>query len=203
MSIAGAAPLRSLPGTRVRDVTDATRGGQVRRLDPRHVGDHLDRLFRAAWALSGNRDDAEELVQETYVRVLARPRWLRSDDDLGYLLHALRNTHLDRVRSRGRRPSEVPLEEHAEPRDRGSASEPHAALEAAALFEVIAGLPQPFREALVAIDVAGLSYREAAKALRVREATITTRLHRARARVAAELREPPATPTNISGGHHE
>jgi len=198
MSIAGAG---ALSGSTVHEVTDAMPGGAVRRLDPRHVGDHLDRLFRAAWALSGDRDDAEELVQETYARVLARPRWLRSDDDLGYLLHALRNTHLDRLRTTRRRPSEVPLEEQAEPHDRTASSEPHAALEAAALFAVIAGLPQPFREALVAIDVAGLSYREAAKAFGVREGTITTRLHRARARVAAQLREQDAAPTTITGGH--
>jgi RNA polymerase sigma-70 factor (ECF subfamily) len=52
---------------------------------------------------------------------------------------------------------------------------------------VIAELPDPFREALVAIDVVGLSYSEAARALRVREATVTTRLHRARKRVAQAL----------------
>ncbi|HVP01299.1 MAG TPA: RNA polymerase sigma factor [Solirubrobacteraceae bacterium] len=183
-------------------MTDATSGAGARRLDPRGVGDHLDRLFRAAWALAGNRDDAEELVQETYARVLAKPRWLRGDDDLGYLLRALRNTHLDRVRGARRRPAEVPLDGQPEPRDRVATREPHAALEAADLFAVIAALPRPFREALVAIDVAGLSYREAARAFRVREATITTRLHRARARVAAELRESAPAPAPISGGDH-
>ena len=61
-------------------------------LDPAWLGDHLDRLYRAAWALSGTRVDAEDLVQETYARVLARPRLLRNGDDLGYLLRALRNT---------------------------------------------------------------------------------------------------------------
>ena len=57
-------------------------------------------------------------------------------------------------------------------------------------------LPDDFRDALVAIDVVGLSYREAARALRVREATITTRLHRARQRVAAALTsvDPPTAP---------
>ena len=55
------------------------------------------------------------------------------------------------------------------------------------LYAQIAGLPDPFREALVAIDVVGLSYREAARALRVREATITTRLYRARRRLADGL----------------
>ena len=63
-----------------------------RTLDPARLGDHLDRLYRAAWALCGSREDAEDLVQETFARLLARPRWLRNEDDIGYLLRALRNT---------------------------------------------------------------------------------------------------------------
>ena len=71
-----------------------------RTLDPARLGDHLDRLYRAAWALCGSREDAEDLVQETYARVLARPRLLRNEDDLGYLLRALRNTFLNQKRTR-------------------------------------------------------------------------------------------------------
>jgi RNA polymerase sigma-70 factor, ECF subfamily len=55
------------------------------------------------------------------------------------------------------------------------------------VFAAIAALPTDFRDALVAIDVAGLSYGDAAKALRVREATITSRLFRARNQVAMSL----------------
>src|SRR3954469_21394771 len=64
----------------------------ARELDPQRLGDHIDRLYRAAWGLCGSREDAEDLVQETYAKVLARPRLLRREDDLGYLLRALRNT---------------------------------------------------------------------------------------------------------------
>jgi RNA polymerase sigma-70 factor (ECF subfamily) len=71
--------------------------------------------------------------------------------------------------------------------DTGNGNRPESAIETAELFAAIAALPQAFREAVVAIDVAGLSYAEAARALRVREATITTRLHRGRARISAEL----------------
>ena len=70
-----------------------------RPLETSRLGDHLDRLYRAAWALTGSREDAEDLVQETYARVLARPRLLRNDDDLGYLLRALRNTFLTQKRT--------------------------------------------------------------------------------------------------------
>ena len=61
--------------------------------------------------------------------------------------------------------------------------------------------------ALVAVDVLGLSYREAARALRVREATITTRLFRARKQVAAKLADPEADRSATSAPalapHHE
>ena len=63
------------------------------------------------------------------------------------------------------------------------------------LYATIAALPEDRRLALVAVDVLGLSYREAARALRVREATITTRLFRARKQVdtaARPLQDPPA-----------
>jgi RNA polymerase sigma-70 factor (ECF subfamily) len=91
---------------------------RLRRLEPEHLGDHLDRLFRAAWAMTGSREDAEDLVQDTYMRVLARPRFLRGDDDLGYLLRVLRNTHVSRLRAAGRRPAGVPFPEDApEPDD--------------------------------------------------------------------------------------
>lgn len=53
----------------------------------------------------------------TYAKVLTRPRWLRRDDDLGYLLGVLRNTHISRLRYQDRRPREVPLESSAEPAD--------------------------------------------------------------------------------------
>ncbi|MDQ3723062.1 MAG: RNA polymerase sigma factor, partial [Actinomycetota bacterium] len=148
-------------------------------------GDHLDRLYRAAWALCGSREDAEDLVQETYARVLARPRLLRERDDLGYLLRALRNTFLDQVRERGRRPvaAAVALED-VDPVDPRGDLRPEHAMESRELFAAIAALPADFRDVLVAVDVAGLSYKEAAVALRVRPGTVMSRLYRARERVA-------------------
>jgi RNA polymerase sigma-70 factor (ECF subfamily) len=139
--------------------------------------------------MCGDRHDAEDLVQETYVRVLGRRRVLRSDDDIGYLLRALRNTHVSRLRAAGARPEPQTMPDPPERTDPRPSWQPQQAIEASELFAAIAGLDQPFREAIVAIDVAGLSYREAARALRVREATITSRLHRARLRVADALEE--------------
>ena len=84
-----------------------------RQLDPRAIGDHIDRLHRAAWALCGSREDAEDLVQETFARVLAKPRLLRREDDLGYLLRAMRNVFLSQRRTESRRPRTSPLPEEA------------------------------------------------------------------------------------------
>jgi RNA polymerase sigma-70 factor (ECF subfamily) len=154
-----------------------------RTLDPARLGDHVDRLFRAAWALCGSREDAEDLVQETYARVLARPRLLRHEDDLGYLLRALRNTFLNerRTQSRRLRPATLPDEVDliADPRAR----QPDAALEVAEVYAAIAALPNDYRDVLVAVDVAGLSYKEASRALRIREGTVMSRLYRARQQV--------------------
>ena len=66
-----------MPRSSIARVADPQPGGALRRLNPDDLGDHLDRLYRAAWALCGNRDEAEDLVQDTYADVLARPRWLR------------------------------------------------------------------------------------------------------------------------------
>jgi RNA polymerase sigma-70 factor (ECF subfamily) len=157
-------------------------------LDPETLGDHFDRLFRAAWALCGSREDAEDLVQETYARVLARPRVVRRDHDLGYLLQALRNTFISQLKTRGRRPRSAGLDaETLGLPDPSTAAEPQGAAEAHEVFAAIALLPGDQRDALAAIDVAGLSYGEAARTLHVREATIATRLFRARHRVARML----------------
>jgi RNA polymerase sigma-70 factor (ECF subfamily) len=167
-----------------------------RQLDPEALGDHTDRLYRAAWGLCGSREEAEDLVQETFERVLRRPRFLHSEDDLGYLLRVLRNTFFSARRAAGRRPQTTPLPDDIDLLEDRALPSTESRIESAELYAAIARLPDDFRDALVAIDVAGLSYREAARALRVREATITTRLHRARQRVARELvNEPPSGPS--------
>ena len=162
-----------------------------RTLDPSVLGDHIDRLFRAAWALSGSRVDAEDLVQETFARVLAKPRRVRNDDDLGYLLQALRNTFISSRRAAARRLAPAVLDESLEAADPNPTSRPEEAVEAREVFAVIAGLREPFRDALVAIDVAGLSYAEAAELLGTKEATISSRVSRARVQVARGMKTAP------------
>ena len=158
-----------------------------RTLDPARLGDHLDRLYRAAWALCGSREDAEDLVQETYARVLAKPRLLRNEDDLGYLMRALRNTFYSRLKTESRRLRPGPLPEQLDVVADPHARDPEAAVEAGELYAAIAALPDDFRDVLVAVDVTGLSYKEAARALRIHEGTVMSRLYRARQQVVRRV----------------
>jgi RNA polymerase sigma-70 factor (ECF subfamily) len=158
-----------------------------RQLDPARLGDHLDRLYRAAWALTGSRADAEDLVQDTYARVLSRPRFLRNDDDLGYLLRVLRNTFLNAKRTQRRRPRTDPLPEGAEFVEQRASTQPEQALEARLVYEAVAALPDDYRDVLVAVDVAGLSYGEAASTLRIPQGTVMSRLYRGRQQIARQL----------------
>jgi RNA polymerase sigma-70 factor, ECF subfamily len=157
-----------------------------RRLDPDRVVEHLPVLYRAARAWSRSREEAEDLVQETFARVLARPRFLRGEDELGYLLRALRNTLISQRRAESRRPQTAPLLDELGVGAR-SGDDPAEAAEIRQVYAAVHELPQEFRDALVAVDIVGLSYREASRALGVPEGTVTSRLFRARDRVAALL----------------
>src|ERR1700751_5642156 len=159
----------------------------MRTLDPESLPKHVDRLYRAAWALCGSREDAEDLVQETFARVLSRPRVLHGDDDAYYLMRVLRNTFLTSLRTASRRPVTVATLDDVVASDPRPTSRPDRALEVKELYAAVAELPEDFRLAVGAVDVLGLSYREAARALKVREATLTPRLFRARKQIARKL----------------
>src|SRR4051812_42952903 len=156
----------------------------ARTLDPETLGDHIDRLFRAAWALCGSREDAEDLVQETYERVLRRPRFIRREDDLAYLYRTLRHTHFNARRTASRRPQVAAQLDDLQPASTRADVQPEQAADSRFVLEAIAALPQAMRDVLVAVDVVGLSYAEAGKALGVHENTIPSRLARARLKVA-------------------
>jgi RNA polymerase sigma-70 factor (ECF subfamily) len=150
-------------------------------LDPDALYQHVDRLYRAAWALCGSRHDAEDLVQETFVNVLKRPRLLRDENEIGYLLRALKNTYATRYRSTAQRSRDRALtDDDGPPRH-------DARFEAREIMEAIASAPPAYRDAVIAVDLIGLSYREAADALHTRETTITTRLHRGRQHIVHAL----------------
>ncbi|MDE3070947.1 MAG: RNA polymerase sigma factor [Acidobacteriota bacterium] len=157
--------------------------------------------------MCGSRELAEDLVQDTFERVLSKPRFLRRDEDIGYLLRVLRNTYFNSRRTAKRRPATRSLEDVTEPADERSEWRPERAAQTHLVYAAIAELREEFRDVLVAVDVAGLSYAEAARALRLREGTVTSRLYRARLQVARRLgtpeegsAEPAAPPAQDVGG---
>lgn len=150
-------------------------------LDPDRLPGHLAVVYRTARAMCRSREDAEDLVQETLVNVLARPRLLRNGNEIGYLRRALKDTNASRRRAALRRPAT------SQPIDHDAPAAPTNTLDAREIFEAIAGAPAMYRDAVIAVDVLGLSYREAARSLNVSEATLTSRLHRGRQRVTRLL----------------
>jgi RNA polymerase sigma-70 factor (ECF subfamily) len=163
----------------------AAPGGRL--LDAERLPDHTDRLFRAAYALCDSRHDAEDLVQETYARVLRRPRLIRRDGDIAYLLRALRNTWIAMRNAQASRARTVELHEEVQWIADPGADPSTTALELQALYAAIRELSDPMRETIVAVDIVGLSYKETARALRIREGTVMSRLSRAREQVVRRL----------------
>jgi RNA polymerase sigma-70 factor (ECF subfamily) len=153
-----------------------------RLLDPATLPDHVDVLYRAAWAMCGSRHDAEDLVQTTFLQVLRRPRMVKPGNERAYLLSALRNVHASSYRAKTRRPQVSALPDD----DILPASDPDA-IGARELMEAVAAAPPLYRDAVIAVDVLGLSYREAARSFRVPEKTIATRVHRGRKHAMAAL----------------
>ena len=171
---------------RPRSCTGPSRSG-MQRLDPEVLGAHLGRLLRTASALCDSRESAEDLVQETVASKTSRGRGGCAGGEAAYLDASLRNTFVTSTRTAARRPRAVTPLEGFDPTDVRIDGRPEEAVIIGQVFPAIARLPESFRLALVAVDIAGLSYGEAARVLGAPEATITTRLYRARQRVAREL----------------
>jgi RNA polymerase sigma-70 factor, ECF subfamily len=153
---------------------------------------HLDRMHAAALALCGNRADAEDLVQDTLLTVLRRPRRLRGDSEAAYLMTMLRNRFIDDRRSAARRQSTIGLSEISESADPRTGMRPDNLVADREVLGAVHALASPFRETVVAVDVLGLSYKEAAKALDVPVGTVMSRLARGRDRVVGALEPEPA-----------
>ena len=151
---------------------------------------HLDRMVAAARALAGNHADADDLVQDVYLSLLQRPRKLKRGSEVAYLMTMLRNAQVDRYRAAARRQTSS-LDEAEEPEDPRSGLRPERAAEGREVLEAVHAIESPFRETVVAVDVLGLSYKEAARALDAPVGTVMSRLARGRERVIALLEPLP------------
>jgi RNA polymerase sigma-70 factor (ECF subfamily) len=145
---------------------------------------HIDSLRRAARGMTRTREDAEDLVQDTLVRVLARPRSVEAGGAGPYLHQALRNTHVSVLRARDRRPALAPLEPEDARLAAPAGGEPAEILHTREVIAAIGALPAGQRDVVAAVDVAGLAYTEAATQLKIPVGTVMSRLYRGRARLA-------------------
>jgi RNA polymerase sigma-70 factor (ECF subfamily) len=163
-------------------------------LDPERLGEHAGRLMRIARRLTGSREAAEDLVQDTFERVLRKPRVL-AGDELAYLVRALRNTHVARLRAASRRIQAVP--ERVDVPDARSHDHHLTVLHAREILDAVARLPEPSRAAVVAVHLQGHSYAEAAARLGMPLGTVQSRAFRGRARVARAVGDAALQPERL------
>ncbi|MGV9800224.1 RNA polymerase sigma factor SigE [Mycobacterium sp. NPDC003449] len=146
------------------------------------VRQHADRVYRLAYRLSGNQHDAEDLTQETFIRVFRSVQNYQPGTFEGWLHRITTNLFLDMVRRRGR----IRMEALPEDYDRVPADDPnpeqiyHDSHLGADLQAALDSLPPEFRAAVVLCDIEGLSYEEIGATLDVKLGTVRSRIHRGR-----------------------
>lgn len=155
------------------------------------VREHSARTYRLAYRLTGNRPDAEDLVQETFVRVFRSLHTYTPGTFEGWLHRITTNLFLDQARRRSR----VRLELMGEDVDRMPVRSPEHTPERE--FEhqhldddvqrALDALAPEYRAAVVLADLEGLSYEEIAVTLGIKLGTVRSRIHRARARLRVSL----------------
>lgn len=158
---------------------------------------HLDGLFRTALRLTRHPQDAEDLVQETYLRAWRAQSQFRKGTNLrAWLFTILHNTFINQYRRAARAPrnesidaiDDFSLFRHMSDGNHVSQDgEPEAAalerLAAAELQAVLMELSEPFRNVVILADVEGFSYKEIAAILEINIGTVMSRLHRGRKRL--------------------
>lgn len=174
-----AEPADELQGTAVFDATgDPTAMPSWDEL----VRQHADRVYRLAYRLSGNQHDAEDLTQETFIRVFRSLQNYQPGTFEGWLHRITTNLFLDMVRRRAR----IRMEALPEDYDRVPSEQPnpeqvfHDSHLGADLQAALDSLPAEFRAAVVLCDIEGLSYEEIGATLGVKLGTVRSRIHRGR-----------------------
>ncbi|WP_082468974.1 RNA polymerase sigma factor SigE [Sciscionella sediminilitoris] len=153
------------------------------------VRQHSDRVYRLAYRLSGNQHDAEDLTQETFIRVFRSLSSYKPGTFEGWLHRITTNLFLDMARRRSR----LRMEGLPEDTDRlaGDEPTPEQAFSAAHLDPDLQAaldeLPPEFRAAVVLCDVEGLSYEEIGATLGVKLGTVRSRIHRGRQALRASV----------------
>ncbi|MFQ5553844.1 MAG: sigma-70 family RNA polymerase sigma factor [Acidimicrobiia bacterium] len=140
------------------------------------------KIYNFAYRLTGNPDDAADLVQEVLLRVRKGLASYTPGSFEGWLWRITRNAFLDGVRKRQRRPtSPLPDDDRA---SLGASPSPDEVLAAVRLSDdvqqALLKLPMEFRESVVLCDVVGLTYEEISTAIEAPVGTVRSRIHRGR-----------------------
>jgi RNA polymerase sigma-70 factor (ECF subfamily) len=149
-----------------------------------------DQVYRVARHLVGSREEAEDLMQETYARAFRSWRSFTPGTNLrAWLLRILTNLNIDRGRKQQRTPDTQPLEEgdyflyNKLEASGDGASDEDRVVERLSQNDVVAALsevPHDFRDVVVLVDVGDFTYADAAQILDIPIGTVMSRLHRGR-----------------------
>lgn len=155
--------------------------------------EHIDALYRGALRLSGNPEDAEDLVQDVYVRAIRFYTQFQPGTNIrAWLFKILKNTFINRFRKKSRTPTELELEDSEYQRsDLTDFSAGHSKIEgpeaqffnrqtAAVIEKALSEIPEKFQRIIVLSDIEGFSYREIADIEECPLGTVMSRLYRAR-----------------------
>ena len=164
---------------------------------------YAGQLYSAALRMTRNRADAEDVVQETYLKAYRAYDSFQEGTNLkAWLYRILTNTYINRYRKKIRRPAEVDLEEVQDLylyRRIGSADSPDSARSAedevleslvdTDIKSAVEALPEHFRLPVLLADVEGFSYKEIADIMEIPIGTVMSRLHRGRKALQKSLWE--------------
>ncbi|HTF63150.1 MAG TPA: sigma-70 family RNA polymerase sigma factor [Edaphobacter sp.] len=177
--------------------------GSQRKTDATNVigGEYVDGLYGYAMILTRNRAEAEDLVQETYVRALEAVGRLRENSNIkGWLFTILRNLWFNQLRKRRSAPPIVEMDgdDHTADSLVGNARDAHEIFasneDSDMVRSAIDELPVEFREIILLREFEELSYQEIADVLGCPAGTVMSRLGRARAKLRTALADMWSTP---------
>jgi len=157
-----------------------------------------DQVYRVARRLVSTREEAEDLVQETYARAFRSWRSFTPGTNLrAWMLRILTNLNIDRGRRKQRAPDEQPLEEgdyflynRLEQASRDGNVDEERVVERLSQDDIVgalAGVPHDFRDVVVLVDIGDFTYQDAAQILDIPIGTVMSRLHRGRRILKREL----------------